>query len=231
MPNYTFIRPTPWFEVFSAMKWTVIDVKGDLFMNTTATTTLGFTTDNILQIVTILFTVIGGFFALCQWKKANQYNRSEYVGKVITKLRDDEDISFVMELIDWDDGFYYDSKFHFSDQMKDHYVAIQEDQLFQKIDKTLSHFSYVCYLLKNEILTVKDMAFYEYALRRLVDNPHICNYLYSIYHWSTYLQVPCSFTYLIEYALKKHYLTESFRSRETKDYILYLDIPEVNSGC
>lgn len=181
---------------------------------TNASTNFSFTTDNWLGVVTLVFTIIGGIFAFFQWRKSNEYKRSDFVREIIIKLRDDEDISFVMELIDWNDGFTYDGKFHLTNSIK---PMIEEKILFQKIDKTLSHFSYVCYLHKNKIISNDDMAFYEYALRRLVDNPHIRNYLYSLFHWSNYLNVRCSFTYLIKYALKKGYLYDCFRSVERNE--------------
>lgn len=195
-------------------------------MNATTTTGLGFSTDNLLQIIALILTACGGAFALWQWIKSNEYNRSEYVGKIITKLRDDEDIAFVMELIDWNNGFYYDGAFHYSDSISQQDMAVSEERLFQKIDKTLAHFSYVCYLHKNNIISADDMAFYEYALRRLIDNPYISDYLYSLYHWSASRQVRCSFVYLIEYALKNDYLNESFKSKQCSDYSLWLNVPE-----
>ena len=72
------------------------------------------------------------------------------------------------------------------------------------------------------------MRFFEYELRRLVDNPHIRNYLYSLYHWSKSLGVKTSFLYVIEYGLKKGYLDKSFKryDRNHAPYKCFLVVEE-----
>ena len=78
--------------------------------------------------------------------------------------------------------------------------------LFKKIDKTLAHFSYICYLKKINILTKKDMRHFDYEIQRLADNEHIANYLHSLYHWSSDLGVTMSFSFLLDYCIRKKYL-------------------------
>lgn len=187
------------------------------------TTGLGFTTDHLLGCITLLFSVVGGIFAYIQWRKSNEYKRSEFVKDIVTKMRDDEDIAFVTEIIDWNSGLSYDGKFHFTSEIAEQQKQIPEKQLFQKIDKTLSHCSYVCYLKSKKIILNGDMAFFEYAIKRLIDNPHIANYLYSLHHWSNHIHVSCSFSHLIQYALDKQYLESCFTSDKMNDrYTDYL---------
>jgi hypothetical protein len=104
-----------------------------------------------------------------------------------------------MDVIDWDEGILYNGKFSINpDYPKETLKGLDADDLFKKIDKTLAHFSYICYLESNKTLTNEDMYPFEYQLRRLADNRHVSNYLFSLYHWSTYLSVKCSFEYLIQ---------------------------------
>ena len=68
------------------------------------------------------------------------------------------------------------------------------------------------------------MRFFEYELRRLCDNVHISNYLFSLYHWSSSLNVNMSFSYLIEYCYKNKILDHSFKNPKSSKYTLYLQI-------
>ena len=179
-----------------------------------------------MEIIKLLFAVIGGFFALRQWNTQIKHKRAETVKELITKVRDDADIASIMDVIDWNEGIQYDGKFSVNpDYPKEALKKISNDELFKKIDKTLSHFSYICYLKANKTLTKKDMSVFEYELRRIADNRHTGNYLYSIYHWSKTLNVECSFCYLIQYSLEKGYLAKDFKKRNSKKYTCYLRIP------
>lgn len=66
--------------------------------------------------------------------------------------------------------------------------------------------------------------FFDYELRRLFDNEHISNYLYSLYHWSKQLGIKMSFSYLIDYGLEKEYLTKDFLRLDISNYRCYLRV-------
>lgn len=160
----------------------------------------------------IIFAVVGGLFALKQWRTQVMHKRAEIVKELICKVRDDEDISKVMRMIDWNNGFEYYGKFMYKGVNKEgKEILIISESLGRRFDKTLSHYAYICYLLKRAALQKKDIYMFEYGLKRIFDNPHIRNYLYSIYHWSKSRGAKCSFEYLIKYGLKKHFLSKDFK--------------------
>lgn len=195
-------------------------------MNETGIKVINWISENV-ELIKLVFAVLGGWFALYQWRIQIKQKRAEKVKELICKVRDDADIASVMDVIDWDEGIEYNGKFYVNPKCtKDALKTISADDLFQKVDKTLSHFSYICYLRANRTLTKEDMVIFEYELRRLVDNPHICNYLYSLYHWSISLHVACSFGYLIQYAIQKAYLTKDFKSIDSENYKCLLEISE-----
>lgn len=170
--------------------------------------------------------VVGGIFALAQWNMQIKHKQAEIVQELICKVRDDEDISVIMDIIDWNEGIQYDGKFRVNDQVcKSGLADVSDDDLFKMIDKTLSHFSYICYLKERKILKEKEIKPFEYALRRLIDNPHIRNYLYSLYHWSKTLGVSCSFCYFIDYCVNKEYLSSDFMHYPSDNYKCFLVIP------
>ena len=152
-------------------------------------------------------TIISVFIAIKQWIKNGKQKRAEYQIQLITKIRDDEDIAVTMELIDWNKIEYYGEWEHKKEIDSDHTKGDKKD-LFKKIDKTLSHFSYICFLRKKHLISQNDMAVFEYELKRLFDNCHIVNYLYTLQHWSEHLGVRSSFFWLIWYGKRCKYLSK-----------------------
>ena len=175
----------------------------------------------VVNIITLLFAFVGGCFALYQWNKNTVYKRAEVVKSLIESVRGNPDISTIMDIIDWNEDFTYDGKFSIrTGTERKALMGLSDDDLFRMVDQTLSMFSYICYLKKVRTITKKDMRFFEYELRRLVDNPHIRNYLYSLYHWSKSLGVKTSFSYVIEYGLKNGYLDKSFKKYDP-NHVIY----------
>ena len=166
----------------------------------------------IIDLLTLISIFAGGYFALLQWKKGLLYKRTEIVRSLIEDVRQDENVSTIMDIIDWDEDFFYNGKFIVNKNTeRKNLQNIADDDLFKMIDHTLSIFSYICYLRLVKTIEDEDMHFFEYEIHRLVDNQHILNYLYSLYHWSNTLEVSMSFTYLIDYCLKKKYLDADFK--------------------
>lgn len=181
------------------------------------------TTSEWISFISLIIAVIGGFFALHKWKETIINKRSVIVRELIEKVRDDNQISAVMDIIDWDEGFEYDGKFTFFDSNRIALKNTDDASLFLMIDKTLSHFSYICYLQKKKLLKKADIKIFDYELRRLLDNEHIANYLFSLYHWSKHLKVNMSYIYLVKYGIRKRYLKFDFYKKNSRNYICYLD--------
>lgn len=186
--------------------------------------TESFTLEDLISVLTFFTVLIGGCFGLYQWKKGNTYKKGEIMQELINKVRDDE-IATIMGLIDWNDGFIYNGKFIVTNSTnRSCLIGLSNDDLFDKIDKTLSCFSYICYLYSQKLLTKKEMRFFEYELRRLCDNEHICNYLFSLFHWSKSLNVDMSFSYLIDYCCKEKILDRTFKNPKSSKYVRFLRI-------
>nr|MCR5668353.1 hypothetical protein [Lachnospiraceae bacterium] len=65
---------------------------------------------------------------------------------------------------------------------------------------------------------------FEYALQRLLDNEHICNYLHSLSLWTEILGVSCSYKHLIDYGKKKHIVSGGFGKKDSNEYNCFLDV-------
>lgn len=180
----------------------------------------------IVNILTLGLAFFGGLFALYQWHKSLVLKRTEIVRSMINSVRENKTIATIMDIIDWNEGFYYDGKFKICSPIRNTLQNLSNDDLFKMIDETLSVFSYICYLESVHVLVNIDMHFFEYEIRRLADNKHIRNYLYSLYHWSQSLGVNMSFSHLVKYCLAKGYLDKSFLQYDAKHsyYTCFLHI-------
>lgn len=178
-----------------------------------------------ISLITLITVIIGGFFALHKWKESIITRRLDTVKELIDIIRNDKDISTIMDIIDWDEDFEYDGKFKvINNDSRKSLEDVDDSSLFRMIDKTLAHFSYICYLKKKKSLKKSDIKIFDYQIRRLFDNRHIRNYLYSLHRWSKSLNVSMSFKYLVEYGIKKRFLHLDFYFKKSKHYICYLKI-------
>ena len=99
--------------------------------------------DNV-EISKLLFAVIGGGFALLQWGIQIKHKKAEIVKELICKVRDDDDIAAIMDIIDWNEGLRYNGKFYIDEKYNKPLLANENsDSLAKKIDKTFSHYSYI----------------------------------------------------------------------------------------
>lgn len=161
----------------------------------------------IVSCISLFFAFAGGCFALWQWHKRLVYKRIEILNTLIKDVRENESIAAVMDLIDWD-NIVYDGTFHY--KIKSKTDTLPDEILFRKIDQTLAVYNYICYLKCAHTIGKKEMMVFSYELRRIADNQHISNYLYSLFHWSKSLNVNMSYNYLVEYLLDNQYLRKEF---------------------
>lgn len=177
-----------------------------------------------IETIALISSIVGGCIGLTQWKKGNDYKRAALARKLINQIRDDKEISAVVDMIDWSDGIEYDGEFHFVNEARKESFLSDESQLFLAIDRTLAHFNYICYLKRLHIFYDQDMNLFDYTLRRLFDNEDICNYLHSLSLWSESLDVLCSYEHLIQYGKKKSYIDKSFGKKYSKKYKCFLEV-------
>ena len=140
--------------------------------------------------------IIGGIFALVQWVKSNTYKRAEFINSLVTTLRNDEEISSIIYMFDYDSE-WYTREFHY-----------QRNKLEHDVDKTLAYFSYICYLRKNKIISKKDFIFFEYEIKRIAANYSVQAYFYNLFHFSKKNNCEFTFKYLFDYCYKNKLFTK-----------------------
>ena len=78
------------------------------------------------------------------------------------------------------------------------------------MDKTLSYFSYICYLREQKIISDKEFNFFKYEINRILMNSQVQDYFYNLYHFSNKNNTPITFLYLFRYGEKIKIFDEKF---------------------
>lgn len=154
---------------------------------------LSICTSDIISIIALILSVVGGIFSLFQWRNNNRLKRAEFIRELTEKVRTDDDIKEVMHIIDYNDKVWYNDDFHNSD-------------FEYKIDKTLAFFSYVCYLYEFKIISEKEMLPLHYDITRILKNGQVKKYLHFLNHFSNSNNSNIAFIYLLNYGKKRKLL-------------------------
>ena len=172
------------------------------------------TISDVTSTVSIILVILGGIFGYYQWRKNILLRRAEYINELTEKIRTDEYIKDVVYMFDYNKKWYYES-FH------------QSGELELKVDKTLSYFSYICYLKRQKIITDKEFDFFKYEVERILMNQQVQDYFYNLYHFSKKFKTPFTFKYLFEYGEKGKMFDDDFYDKsayeKSKKYHRYLN--------
>jgi hypothetical protein len=125
----------------------------------------------IISFANLLCIIFGGFFAYRRWRIDLWRKRADYTRSMIEMTQSDADIRETFYLIEYDDK-WYSRDFH------------ENKSKEPKMDKMLVFYSYICYLKEQKLFAKEDFAFFEYQLRRILENSQVQDYLYNLYHFS-----------------------------------------------
>ena len=101
------------------------------------------TVSDIISIVSTILVLGGGLFGYFQWRRNSMLKRADYINDLNEKIRSDSYIKKVIYMFDYDKK-WYTADFHESGKRE------------LKVDKTLSYFSYICYLKSQNIIHKKE---------------------------------------------------------------------------
>lgn len=152
---------------------------------------------DILSATSIILVIIGGAFAYYQWRRSVSLKRASYINDLTETIRSDSDIKDCFYLFDYN-ADWYSAQFHGNSTLE------------LKIDKTLSYFSYICYLKKQSIISKKEFKFFQYEVERILMNHGVQDYFYNLYHFAAKFNIPFTFVYLLDYGKKNNLLTDGF---------------------
>ena len=144
---------------------------------------------DIISIISLILVMVGGIFGYYQWRKNILLRRAEYIIELTDKIWTDKYIKDVIYMFDYNYKWYTE-KFHGSCKLE------------LKVDKTLSYFSYICYLREQKIISDKEFNFFKYEINRILRNSQVQDYFYNLYHFSNKNNTPITFLYLFKYGKK-----------------------------
>lgn len=168
------------------------------------------TIGDIISAISIFLVVIGGFFALFQWKKSVKIQRAGYINELIEKIRTDVDIKEIVYIFDYNHP-WYSPDFHDGGKFE------------IKMDKTLSYFSYICYLFESHLISKKEFKFFKYEIDRILNNKQTQNYFYNLFHFANKNNAPITFEYLFKYGKKNKKFDTDFYNPKSEKYVHYLN--------
>ena len=122
---------------------------------------------DITSILSVFLVILGGIFGFHQWRKNILLKRAGYINDLTEKIRTDNDIKDIIYIFDYDKE-WYSLQFHKSGELE------------LKVDKTLSYFSYICYLKRQKIISNKEFDFFKYEVERILINQQVQDYFYNL---------------------------------------------------
>jgi hypothetical protein len=136
---------------------------------------------------------------------------------LVEKLRGDKDISDFIYGVDYD-VHWYDERVHLS-----FYRNEFTKEFEKKADKSLSYFSYICYLFLEKEITAKEFEVFDFELVRLAQNFEVQSYLHNLYCYAYLKKIPLPFKYLFIYFKNNELLPDEVFKMNTKKYSKYLE--------
>ena len=142
---------------------------------------------DIISLLSLFAIVVGGVFALVKWNSNVKVRRAEYIDKLYTK-RSDERTRNVLYTFD---------------QTENWYSLYREDKKFEiEVDDALAFFSYICYLKNEGLLKKKEFTFFEYDIKRILNNKQVQYYFKELNCMAAGGEIPSCYKDLIEYGKK-----------------------------
>lgn len=143
--------------------------------------------DLVALFVAVLVGVGGFYFTIKQMREGNKAKRAEFIAEIISTLRKDEQIAQTYYQYFEYGSEWYDDGFHLSEREK-------------RVDTLFSYLDYICYLYKNNCITIQEFGLFKYQIDRVCRNENTKVYfadLSSITEWG---KAPFVFENLIEYS-------------------------------
>ena len=165
----------------------------------------------IAEIVTVLFSIIGGAFALRQYIKNSIIKRASYYNDAYNKLRDDKEIVQILNMIDYGETEWYP------------FELCNDSEIERKVDKTFGYIDYLCYLRSRRLISKKEFMNLEYDVIRIGNDSSALDYLHNLYLFSKENKTAMSFSNLLEYLKHKKMIDKDFYERDSEKYTHYLN--------
>ncbi|MDE5592748.1 MAG: hypothetical protein K2I75_02325, partial [Clostridiales bacterium] len=123
-----------------------------------------------------------------QWLKSLSRQNAEFLGDLINRLLTDNELNEMSYLIDYGTTDWYTNHSFMADK-----------DLERKADKLFAYYSYICYLKRSRIINDEGFSFFEYRIKRALNNRYTKDYFYNLYHFSRKQNILFTFEELFNY--------------------------------
>lgn len=175
-----------------------------------------------MDLISFLMTVVGGVFALYQWRLSVKNGQAEYVDKLLERFQSDDEIRDFISKNDYEED-WYNKEFHNFDS--DRNIAI-------KADKTLFFLDYLCHIKQEKILHKKEFAVFEYNLYAVIQNINTQSYFADLYQYSLVENRKFPFIHVLEYGIKNKIIPREIIDNNYIKYMFMIEsgmdnVPEI----
>ncbi len=168
--------------------------------------------DNFLDAIGFLLTVIGGGFALLQWRASIKNNRADYVEKLLSKVMDDEQILEFQRLTDYGKE-WYNEEFHRSEDRHIPVIA----------DRTLFTYNYICYLFDTKVINKSELEIFTYYMLALAHDDQLACYFLDLYQYSVSSGRKFPFEHYLTFCENSGCVSRAVREKKYFFYVLCIE--------
>ncbi len=147
-------------------------------------------TQVMIPIISCIAVIVGGVFALVQWRKNVAVRKAEFFERLIEHYNQ-SDIQESLYCMDYDND-WYTKEFHNGSKTE------------QQMDKTLAFFSYLCYLNESKLISDREFNFFAYDINIMLENEQLCDYMYNLYHMAKEKSDKMPYVYFVKYFMQYH---------------------------
>ncbi|MBQ7547908.1 MAG: hypothetical protein IJT41_13205 [Clostridia bacterium] len=160
---------------------------------------------SLYELLFLTFSIVGGFFALFQWRQTYKLKRAEFLKEAQVKIRENKEFASVLYEID------YGVEWYTQDFIEDH----SKEQMF---DEVFAFFDYLCYLKNRNFLRDDEFRVFKYRIRRMACNQSFLDYFFNLYHFTKRNSTDFSFYNLLQYLKDNNLLDADFWDKNSKQY-------------
>ena len=150
----------------------------------------------MISLVVVVIGVVGG---LVQWNRKIRLEKASYIRDLTDRIFTDPLIREGLSLLDFDKEWL----------SEDVHSSVEMETNIGKVYRTLSFFSYICYLKKRGIIGYGEILLVKDDIDRIVHNESVVIFFYNLYH-SFDKKIPYTLSYLFQYAKSQRVFSSDF---------------------
>jgi hypothetical protein len=134
-----------------------------------------FSIENWISLSQTILTIIGGAYALYNYRQATADKRTELIFNIYTKLYDDSSINKALYAIDKNQDLE-EIQMKVRETPPEDGSSFKTVKLEKDLDKMLQYFNYLGLLVRNNRLETKDLEAFKYHIEQLFDCKVVTEY-------------------------------------------------------